>query len=185
MHIRVIFNPFWMTFIQLYTYQINFQILSRCIWHNFLYHNSSFLPRIHSNKENLWQNSVIVQCGGWRAALLPRSQADLAAARRKFRDAWFFRWWFCHEDPYYLLGGRRTYDPGTSGWRKRIRDDPDWSEPAQRPQKIGVANVNDRIQLNFGREYGLKIDSHPGEGTTCTLTLPKLYADTLSQQPEE
>lgn len=57
--------------------------------------------------------------------------------------------------------------------------------PHKDRKKIGVANVNDRIQLNFGREYGLKIDSHPCEGTTCTLTLPKLYADTLSQQPEE
>ena len=57
--------------------------------------------------------------------------------------------------------------------------------PHKDRKKIGVANVNDRIQLNFGREYGLKIDSHPGKGTTCTLTLPKLYADTLSQQPEE
>ena len=57
--------------------------------------------------------------------------------------------------------------------------------PHKDRKKIGVANVNDRIQLNFGREYGLKIDSHPGKGTTCTLTLPKLYSDTLSQQPEE
>ena len=57
--------------------------------------------------------------------------------------------------------------------------------PHKDRKKIVVANVNDRIQLNFGREYGLKIDSHPCEGTTCTLTLPKLYADTLSQQPEE
>lgn len=44
-------------------------------------------------------------------------------------------------------------------------------------KKIGVSNVNDRIQLNFGREYGLKIESHPGDGTTCTLTLPKLNTD--------
>ena len=49
-------------------------------------------------------------------------------------------------------------------------------------KKIGVANVNDRIQLNFGQDYGLKIHSHPGEGTTCTLTLPMLYADTLSEK---
>lgn len=53
---------------------------------------------------------------------------------------------------------------------------------APRPErkKIGIANVNDRIQLNFGREYGLKIDSQPGEGTRCTLTLPELYTDSLS-----
>ena len=57
--------------------------------------------------------------------------------------------------------------------------------PHKDRKKIGVANVNDRIHLNFGRKYGLKINSHPGEGTTCTLTLPELYADTLSQHPEE
>ena len=52
--------------------------------------------------------------------------------------------------------------------------------PHQERKRIGVANVNDRIQLNFGRKYGLKINSQPGNGTTCTLTLPELYADTLS-----
>ena len=52
--------------------------------------------------------------------------------------------------------------------------------PHPERKKIGIANVNDRIQLNFGREYGLKIDSQPGEGTRCTITLPELYADSLS-----
>ena len=52
--------------------------------------------------------------------------------------------------------------------------------PHPERKRIGVANVNDRIQLNFGRKYGLKINSQPGKGTTCTLTLPELYADTLS-----
>ena len=46
--------------------------------------------------------------------------------------------------------------------------------PHKGRRKIGISNVNDRIQLNFGREYGLHINSHPGEGTTCTLTLPRL-----------
>ena len=49
--------------------------------------------------------------------------------------------------------------------------------PHKDRKKIGGSNVNDRIQLNFGREYGLKIESHPGDGTTCTLTLPKLNTD--------
>lgn len=53
----------------------------------------------------------------------------------------------------------------------------------EKRKKIGVANVNDRIQLNFGKEYGLHIESTPGKGTVCTLTLPELYADTLSQNP--
>ena len=33
--------------------------------------------------------------------------------------------------------------------------------PHPERKRIGVANVNDRIQLNFGREYGLKINSQP------------------------
>lgn len=37
---------------------------------------------------------------------------------------------------------------------------------------IGVKNVNERIQLYFGREYGLNFESQPGRGTTVTITLP-------------
>ena len=52
-------------------------------------------------------------------------------------------------------------------------------KPHANRQKIGVSNVNDRIQLNFGREYGLKIKSNPGEGTVCTLTLPILTVENI------
>jgi two-component system LytT family sensor kinase len=41
---------------------------------------------------------------------------------------------------------------------------------------IGVANVQARLQTSFGPEYGLEIDSRPGEGTTVTMTLPKFRA---------
>lgn len=37
---------------------------------------------------------------------------------------------------------------------------------------IGVKNVNERIQLYFGIEYGLSYTSVLGEGTTAMLTLP-------------
>ncbi|MQN00919.1 MAG: sensor histidine kinase [Lachnospiraceae bacterium] len=37
----------------------------------------------------------------------------------------------------------------------------------------GVANVNQRIELFYGRPYGLKIKSIPGKGTVCTVTIPK------------
>ncbi len=40
---------------------------------------------------------------------------------------------------------------------------------------IGIPNVNDRIQLNFGNEYGLYITSEPGKGTTCSITLPEVH----------
>ncbi|MCY9669308.1 sensor histidine kinase [Paenibacillus alginolyticus] len=36
----------------------------------------------------------------------------------------------------------------------------------------GLRNVNDRIQLYFGDDYGLQIESQPGQGTEVTLWLP-------------
>ena len=41
---------------------------------------------------------------------------------------------------------------------------------------FGMANVSERIRLNFGKEYGMKIDSQQGAGTTITLTIPALWA---------
>ena len=38
---------------------------------------------------------------------------------------------------------------------------------------IGVKNVNERIKLYFGTEYGLSIESEPDEGTKVRLILPK------------
>lgn len=37
---------------------------------------------------------------------------------------------------------------------------------------IGVKNVNERIKLYFGEEYGIKIESEPDEGTVITIHLP-------------
>ena len=37
---------------------------------------------------------------------------------------------------------------------------------------IGVKNVNERIKLYFGEDYGLKIESEPDEGTTIIIHLP-------------
>lgn len=39
---------------------------------------------------------------------------------------------------------------------------------------IGVKNVNERIKLYFGTEYGLEILSEPDEGTTVTAHLPAI-----------
>lgn len=43
---------------------------------------------------------------------------------------------------------------------------------SNRGSGIGVKNVNERIKLYFGEEYGLRIDSEPDVGTTITLCLP-------------
>lgn len=37
---------------------------------------------------------------------------------------------------------------------------------------IGLKNVQDRIHMNYGAEYGLSVASQPGAGTTVTVRLP-------------
>ncbi|NLL77011.1 MAG: histidine kinase [Clostridiales bacterium] len=37
---------------------------------------------------------------------------------------------------------------------------------------FGLANVNERIRLNYGKEYGLTFSSAYGEGTTVRVTIP-------------
>ena len=36
----------------------------------------------------------------------------------------------------------------------------------------GLYNVNERIRLNFGEKYGIKIESEYGMGTTVQILLP-------------
>lgn len=38
--------------------------------------------------------------------------------------------------------------------------------------KIGIRNVHDRIRLNFGPEFGLRVESRLGSGTRVRMTLP-------------
>ena len=53
---------------------------------------------------------------------------------------------------------------------ERINRGENVSEKAQ----IGVQNVKERIQLNFGVNYGMHIESRQWKGTKITLTLPVL-----------
>ena len=39
---------------------------------------------------------------------------------------------------------------------------------------IGVKNVNDRLKIYFGEEYGITIDSELDVGTTVTVKIPKI-----------
>lgn len=43
-------------------------------------------------------------------------------------------------------------------------------------RSIGLSNINKRIKLQFGNEYGLHIESEEGRGTRITLKLPVVYA---------
>lgn len=56
-----------------------------------------------------------------------------------------------------------------------LESNPD-SQANQNPEKLGIYNVNARIKFHFGNEYGLKISSSPGSGTTVRITLPAAWA---------
>lgn len=46
-------------------------------------------------------------------------------------------------------------------------------EPSRHSRKgLGVANVHEKIQLHFGENYGLKLESKPGSGTTVRIRCP-------------
>ena len=38
----------------------------------------------------------------------------------------------------------------------------------------GLQNVNERIKIYFGTQYGLSIESKQGEGTTVNVVIPKI-----------
>ena len=44
---------------------------------------------------------------------------------------------------------------------------------SQNSKGYGMRNVNQRIKLLYGEEYGLHIESVVGEGTVVTIRLPK------------
>lgn len=43
-------------------------------------------------------------------------------------------------------------------------------------RRLGIWNVHRLLQLSFGQNYGLSIQSSPGEGTTITMRLPEQTA---------
>ncbi|MCS7459655.1 histidine kinase [Paenibacillus doosanensis] len=53
--------------------------------------------------------------------------------------------------------------------RERLPD----AQPQPTPQgSIGLLNVHNRIQMVFGPQYGLSVQSEPGAGTTVTIRMP-------------
>lgn len=49
---------------------------------------------------------------------------------------------------------------------------------------IGIKNVNDRLKIYFGREYGLSIESELDYGTTVTVKIPKLTEEDVRREGE-
>lgn len=54
---------------------------------------------------------------------------------------------------------------------------PETEERKSHLSGIGIKNVNDRIQLLFGSEYGLTINSIKNEMTEVIIKLPILYSE--------
>ena len=48
-------------------------------------------------------------------------------------------------------------------------------KPCQETEKgFGLANVNERIQMYFGPEYGMRIESQKDNGTYVEITIPAI-----------
>ncbi|KWX85378.1 histidine kinase [Paenibacillus riograndensis] len=45
---------------------------------------------------------------------------------------------------------------------------------SKRTGGFGIWNIQERIQLNYGPQYGMTLTSHPGRGTTVQIRIPKL-----------
>lgn len=56
----------------------------------------------------------------------------------------------------------------------------DATKPSGRHTRIGIENIRRRIALLYGNEYGLVLQSAPGNGTKATMTLPYKEASVCS-----
>ncbi len=59
------------------------------------------------------------------------------------------------------------------------------SKIGKKSSGIGLKNVNERIQLYFGKRYGLKVYSEPDEGTTICIHMPCMNYYELKKKGEE
>lgn len=60
------------------------------------------------------------------------------------------------------------------------------SRERKRGSGVGLINVDSRIRLRFGKEYGLLIESHPDEGMKVTIHIPAIpYTEENQQLLEE
>ncbi|WP_034446403.1 sensor histidine kinase [Butyrivibrio sp. AE2032] len=75
------------------------------------------------------------------------------------------------EDDYYII----VEDDGMGMTQERLKEVTDsLSGSGNDDGKIyGLYNVNERIRLEYGDDYGLKVESVYGEGSTITIHLPK------------
>lgn len=51
------------------------------------------------------------------------------------------------------------------------------SAASQKGHGIGLCNVNRRIKLNYGAEFGIQVENRPGGGSAVLLTIPAIKAE--------
>ena len=76
----------------------------------------------------------------------------------------------CAEEGIVLLtvsDNGKGIDPGHLAEIQRVL-----TENEQASEFFGLCNVNRRIKLHYGEEYGLSLESTVREGTCCLLTFP-------------
>ena len=64
--------------------------------------------------------------------------------------------------------------------RAQIGDD---SDEIRLESGFGIDNVNKRVQLYYGRQYGLSIESEHQVGTRVTLVIPAIAGEAVEKQP--
>jgi len=52
----------------------------------------------------------------------------------------------------------------------------------EKDRGFGLANVNERIQMYFGQDYGITIRSKKGKGTLVEISIPAIRVDTLENK---
>ncbi|MDE7301699.1 MAG: hypothetical protein K2N60_00110, partial [Oscillospiraceae bacterium] len=52
-------------------------------------------------------------------------------------------------------------------------------------KSIGLTNVNKRIKMYHGEQYGLSVETAPGRGTTIRITLPKVVDENVMKRLPE
>lgn len=66
-------------------------------------------------------------------------------------------------------------DNGVGMSEERVREINDLFETGKsRGSGYGMFNVDQRIKLSYGNDYGLRVESDPGHGTTVTIVTPKV-----------
>lgn len=71
----------------------------------------------------------------------------------------------------------KVIDNGSGMEQEKINEINSSKKQKNRFNHIGVANIRERIQLYFGKDYGLKYDSVPNVGTIVELVLPVIHSN--------